>query len=54
MGLLLLGKVGFFVAAIDELDAVGISIDQFVVVSHDDLVAVVTLRNFQVMELRVV
>ena len=50
MGLLLLGKVGFFVAAIDELDAVVVAIDQFVVVSNDDLVALVTPQNFQVME----
>ena len=54
MGLLLLGKVGFFVAAIDELEAVVVAIDQFVVVSNDDSVAVVTPQNFQIMEQRVV
>ena len=54
LGLLLLGKVGFFVAAFDELDAVVVAIDQFVVVSNDDLVAVVTPRNVQVMEQRAV
>ena len=41
LGLLLLGKVGFFVAAIDELEAVVVAIDEFVVVSNDELVAVV-------------
>ena len=50
LGLLLLGKVGFFVAAIDELEAVVVAIDQFVVVSNDDLVALITPRNFQDME----
>ena len=54
LGLLLLGKVGFFVAAIDELDAVVVAIDQSVVVSDDDLVAVVTPQNFQLMEHRAV
>ena len=52
LGLLLLGKVGFFVAAIDELEAVAVAIDEFVVVSNDELVAVVTPQNFQVMEQR--
>ena len=52
LGLLLLGKVGFFVAAIDELEAVVVAIDEFAVVSNDELVTVVTARNFQVMEQR--
>ena len=41
LGLLLLGKVGFFVAVVDELDAVVVAIDQFLAVSNDNLVAVV-------------
>ena len=52
MGLVLLGMVGFVVAAIDELEAVLVAIDEFVVVTNDELVAVVNARNFQVMEQR--
>ena len=51
LGLVLLGKVGFVVAAIDELAAVVVAIDEFVGVVNDELVAVVAARSIPVIEL---